>query len=44
MAGSRFALTRSSFLVLVEVHGEEHRDGHQHGKDGVQCIGNAESE
>ena len=43
MAGSRFALSRSSSLVLVEVHGEEHSDGHQHGKDGVEGIGDAES-
>ena len=41
MAGSRFAQSRSS-LVLVEVHGEEHRDGNQNGQDGVEGIGDAE--
>ena len=41
MAGSRFAQSRSS-LVLVEVHGEEHRDGDQNGQDGVEGIGDAE--
>ena len=42
MTGSWLARPRSSSLVLVEVHGEEHRDGQQHGQDGVEGIGDAE--
>ena len=40
MAGSWLA--RSSSLVLVEVHGQEHRDGEKDGEDGVEGIGDAE--
>ena len=46
MTGSWLARSTSSSssrpLVLVEVHGEERRDGEEDGEDGVEGIGDAE--
>ena len=41
MAGPWLARPSSS-LALVEVHGQEHRDGEKDGEDGVEGIGDAE--
>ena len=43
MTGTWLTSSTSSSLVLVEVHGEEHRDGNQNGQDRVEGIGDAES-